>query len=122
MLCPTLRDHVYLDWFPRSLFSPIAKDVASHFPQTKEEALQTALRYDLIFSQSGYVYTAILDPPHRGGANAPGESHAADDINGSISHPSPYTQQSYGYPHGGTSSSNTYAPPPSTLFSGSANA
>lgn len=46
------KDHVYLDWFLKSLLSPIGKDVVSHFLQNEEEALQAALRYDLIYAQS----------------------------------------------------------------------
>lgn len=53
------EDCVYLDWFLRTLLAPITKYISSHFPQTEEEALQTAMRYDLIYFQSGYVYTII---------------------------------------------------------------
>ena len=88
---PPFKDRAYLDWFLKSLLSPIEKDVTSHFPQTEEEALQTALIYDLIYAQSGYVYTAILDIPCPGSANAPRESHVVDGIFGSLSHSSPYT-------------------------------
>ena len=97
---PSFEDCVYLDWFLRTLLTPIAKDVTSHFPQTKEAALQTALRYDLIYAQSSYVYTIIPNIPHPGAANSLGASHATDGIIGDISHPSPYAQQSYGYPQG----------------------
>ena len=45
---PTFEDCVYMDWFLRSLLPPIGKDVASHFPQTEEAALQLVLKYDLI--------------------------------------------------------------------------
>jgi len=62
----------------------------------------------LIYAQYDYVYTIILDLPHPGGANALGASHATDGIAGSISHPSTYTQQSYGYRRG--------APVPPTLM------
>ena len=64
----------------------------SHFPHTKEESLQTALRYDLIYAQSSYVYTVILDFPCPGSANAAGESHGANGIVGSPLDSSPYTQ------------------------------
>ena len=37
----------------------MGKYVMSHFPHTEEEALQTALRYDLIYAQFDYVYTII---------------------------------------------------------------
>ena len=115
---PPFEDSVYLDWFLRILLSPIGKDVASHFRQTEEESLQTALRYDHIYVQFGYVYIVILDLPRPRSASALGVSHTTDGIVGAISHPSPYTHQSYGYPQGGTSSSNTYVTPTSNMFSG----
>ena len=115
---PPFEDCVDLDLFLRILLAPIGKDVASHFPQTEEEALQTTLRFDLIYAQSGYVYTIIRGLPHPGSANALGESNAADSVIGTLSHPFPYTQQSYGHPQGGTSSSNTYAPPAINMFLG----
>ena len=92
MSCLTFQRRVYLYWFLKSLLSPIRKDVASHFPQTEEEALQTAFRYDLICAQSGYVYTFIPNLPRLRIANAPGALHAVDGIVGSLSHSSPYTQ------------------------------
>ena len=49
-----------MDWFLRSLLPPIGKYFASHFPQTEEATLQIALKYDLIYAQSGYVYTVLL--------------------------------------------------------------
>ena len=73
-----------MDWFLRSLLPPIGKDVASHFPQTKEAALQIALKYDLIYAQSGYVYTVLPNLPKPGGANASGASHFANGIIGSL--------------------------------------
>jgi len=75
---PPFEDHVYLEWFPRSILSPIGKHVVSHFPRTEEEALQTTLRYDLIYSKSSYVYTSIPDLPHLGSANTLGASHVID--------------------------------------------
>ena len=76
-----------MDWFLRSLLPAIGKDVASHFPQTKDTALQIALKYDLIYAQSGYVYTILPDLPRPGGANAPRASHATDGIVGALSYP-----------------------------------
>lgn len=29
---PKFEDHIYMDWFHRSLLAPVSKDVASHFP------------------------------------------------------------------------------------------
>ena len=81
-----------MDWFLRSLFP--------HFPQTKEAALQMALKYDLIYAQTGYVYTVLLDLPRPGDANAPGAPHAADGIVGAISHTCAQPPMGYGFPGG----------------------
>ena len=52
-----------MDWFLRSLFSPIAKDVTSNFPQSEEDVLHVELKFDPIYAQSGYVYTVIPNLP-----------------------------------------------------------
>ncbi len=44
-----LTHRVYMDWFLRSLLAPIDKYVASNFPKSKEEAIQVALKFDLIY-------------------------------------------------------------------------
>jgi hypothetical protein len=52
-----------LDWFLRSLVALLGKDVASTFPQSEEEAISKAQQYDLIYAQSGYLYTVLPDLP-----------------------------------------------------------
>ena len=37
-----LNDRIFLDWFLKTLLPPIAKDVASKRPQSKEEAILKA--------------------------------------------------------------------------------
>ena len=76
----------------------IGKDVASHFPQTEEAALQIALKYDLIYAQSGYFYAVLPDLPRLGGANAPRASDVADGIIGALSHPYAQPPMGYGFP------------------------
>lgn len=44
------EDRVYMDWFLISLLVPIGKDVASHFTQFEEVALQVALKYEHLVS------------------------------------------------------------------------
>lgn len=51
------------DWFLKSLLPPIAKDVASTSPANEAEAIQKAQHFDLIYSQSGYLYTILPDAP-----------------------------------------------------------
>src|SRR5713226_6972161 len=82
-----LDDRIFLDWFPKTLLPPIAKDVTSKCPQFEEEAILKAQQFDLIYAQSGYLYTVIPDAP-RGDSphhDAPGASHAADGIIGRLS-------------------------------------
>jgi hypothetical protein len=106
-----------LDWFLKSLISVIAKDVASTFPQSEEEAINKAQQFDLIYAQSGYLYTVFPDAPRPipFGQDKPGMSHAADGLIGSMTHLNPYGHPSptyganqYPQPYGGTS----YYPPP----------
>ena len=99
-----------MDWFLRSILPPIGKDVASHFPQTEEATLQMALKYDLIYAQTGYVYTVLPDLPRLGNAHAPGAPPTTDSIVGAISNPSAQPPMSYGFPGGGGTTSCT--PPP----------
>ena len=87
-----------MDWFLRSLLPTIGKDVASHFPHTKEATLKIALKYNLIYAQSGYVYTVLPDLPRPSGANAPGAFDAADGIIGSLSHLYTHPPMGYGFP------------------------
>ena len=106
-----------MDWFLCSLLPTIGKDFASHFPQTEEATLQIALKYDLIYGQSGYVYTILPDLPKPNGVNAPGESHSADGIVGALSHPYAQPPMGYGLPLRGASSSSTF-PPLGSMYPG----
>jgi hypothetical protein len=108
-----------LDWFLRSLVALFGKDVASTFPQSEEEAISKAQQYDLIYAQSGYLYTVLPDLPKPVpfGQDKPGMSHSADGLIGTTMHHSPQPQPPpmYGTPqyppaYGGTS----YYPPPLT--------
>jgi hypothetical protein len=106
-----------LDWFIRSLVSLLGKDVASTFPQSEVEAISKAQQYDLIYSQSGYLYPVLPDlpKPMPFGQDKLEMSHSADRLIGNTTHHSPQPQPPpmYGilqYPlaYGGTS----YYPPP----------
>jgi hypothetical protein len=106
-----------LDWFLKSLVSILAKDVASTFPQSEEEAINKAQQFDLIYAQSGYLYTVLPDAPRPVpfGQDKPGMSHAVDGLIGTMTHHNPYIQPPpmYGTPqypsiYGGPS----YYPPP----------
>jgi hypothetical protein len=57
-----VTDELLLDWFLKSLFPLIAKDVATTMPQSEEEAITKAQHFDLIYSQSGYLYTCSDAP------------------------------------------------------------
>jgi hypothetical protein len=106
-----------LDWFLRSLVALLGKDVASTFPQSEEEAISKAQQYDLIYAQSGYLYTVLPDLPKPVpfGQDKPGMSHSADGLIGTTTHhgPPPHPPPRYGTPqyppaYGGT----PYYPPP----------
>ena len=78
---------IFLDWFLKTLLPSITKDIASGHPQSEEEAILKAQQFDLIYAQSGYLYTVIPDAPRPSTSyrDAPGAFHAVDDIIGSIS-------------------------------------
>lgn len=103
-----LDDSILLDWFLKSLLYPIAKDVAQSMPQTEEEVILTAKKFDLIYAQSGYLYTVIPDAPCNRSTDLdkPRASHAADGVIRSIAHgpanhfsgaSTSYNQNPYGY-------------------------
>ena len=84
-----LDDRIFLDWFLKTLLPPIEKDVTSKHPQSEEEAILKAQQFDLIYAHSRYLYIVIPDAPRPSTSyhDAPGASHAADDIIGSVSQP-----------------------------------
>jgi hypothetical protein len=52
-----------LDWFLKSLVPVIVKDVTTTMPQNKDEAITKAQQFDLIYSQSEYLYMVLQDAP-----------------------------------------------------------
>ena len=84
-----------LDWFLNSLLPHIAKYVA--YTSLDEEAaipIQQAQHFDLIYAQSGYLYTILPDAPRHLSLEAPirGTSDAVDGLIGNVeSMPPPYT-------------------------------
>jgi hypothetical protein len=88
-----------LDWFLKSLVFVIAKDVSSTFLQSEEEAINKSQQFDLIYSQSGYFYTVLLDAPRPipFGQDKPGMCHAADGLISSMTHHNPYDHPSPTY-------------------------
>ena len=87
------------------------------FLKTEEATLQIALKYDLIYAQSGYVYIVLPDLPRPGGANALGASHATAGIIGALSHLYTHPPMGYGFPQEGVISSNTF-PPLGSMYPG----
>ena len=75
-----------MDWFLKTLLPPIAKGVTSEHPQSKEDAILKAQQFDLIYAQSRYLYTIILDAPHVGTSywDESGASHTAYGIISSV--------------------------------------
>jgi hypothetical protein len=106
-----------LNWFLKSLVSLLSKDVAATFPQSEEEAINKAQQFELIYSQSGYLYMVLPDAPRPVpfGQDKPGMSHSTDGLIGTTTHHNPHLQQPpmYGTPqyplvYGGP----PYYPPP----------
>ena len=93
---------------------PIRKYVASHFPQTEEATLQIALKYDLIYAQTSYVYIVLPDLPRPSDSHTLGAPHAVDSTVGAISHTYAQPPMGYGFPGEGGSTSGTFSPPGST--------
>jgi hypothetical protein len=107
-----------LNWFLKSLVSILAKDVASTFPQSEEEAISKDQNFDLIYAQFGYLYIILPDAPRPipFGQDKPGMSHTTNGLIGTTTHHNTYNQSppmygapQYPHPYGGLS----YYPPPS---------
>ena len=59
-----IPDQLLADWFTKSLFPPIARDVAMGDVVTKEQAISRGQYLDLVYSQSGTIYDLIPQAPH----------------------------------------------------------
>jgi hypothetical protein len=68
--------------------------VASNFPQSEEEAISKAQQYDLIYSQSRYLYTVLPDAPRLVpfGQEKLGRYHLEDVLIGTMTHHNQYIQ------------------------------
>ena len=64
MSCPAFRRPCLPRLVSQKPFIPHRERCRISFSSTKEEALQTSLRYDLIYAQLGYVCIVIPDLPH----------------------------------------------------------
>jgi len=83
-----------LDWFLWSLVLIIAKYIATPFPQIEDKSITKSQQFDLIYSQSGYLYYVLLDSPHHlpFGQDKPGASHVVNGLIGSMAHIHPRAQ------------------------------
>jgi hypothetical protein len=52
-----------LEWFLKYLVPQLSKDVATSGVFSEEEAIMRAQQFELIYSQSGLLYTILLDAP-----------------------------------------------------------
>jgi hypothetical protein len=59
----TIPDQLLAEWFTKSLFPPIACDVAMGGVVIEEEAISCAQYLDLVYSQSGTLYELIPNAP-----------------------------------------------------------
>jgi hypothetical protein len=84
-----------LNWFLKSLVSLLAKDVATTFHQSEEEAIGKTQQFELIYSQSRYLYTVLPDAtrPMPFGQDKPEMSHSTDELIGTTTHHNSHLQQ-----------------------------
>jgi hypothetical protein len=68
--------------------------VESTFPQSEQEAINKAQQFNIIYAQSGNLYTVLIDAPRPVpfGQNKPGMSHVVDGLIGTTTHHNPYSQ------------------------------
>jgi hypothetical protein len=76
--------------------------VATTFPQSEEESISKAQQFELIYSQSGYLYMVLLDTlkPMPFSQDKPGMYHSTDELIGTTTHHNRHLQQPpmYGTP------------------------
>jgi len=58
-----LDDSFLLDWFLKTLLPPITKDSTSTMSAIEVKAITKAQQYDLIYSQSSYLYIILPNAP-----------------------------------------------------------
>ena len=63
MIKAQILDQLLTDWFTKSLFPPIACDVAMGGVVIKEQAISRAQYLDLVYSQSSTLYELIPNAP-----------------------------------------------------------
>ena len=63
MIKAQIPDQRLTDWFTKSIFPPIASDVAMGGVVTEEQAISHAQYLDLVYSQSGTLYELIPNTP-----------------------------------------------------------
>ena len=84
----TIPPEFLLEWFLKSLFPYISKDVSTSGVMNEEEAILKAQQLDLIYSQSGILYEIIPEAPrptHNSEKPKPGPH--ADGVVGSFNSP-----------------------------------
>ena len=59
----TTPDQILVDWFTKSLFLPIARDVAMGGVMIEDQAISCAQYLDLVYSQSDTLYDLIPQAP-----------------------------------------------------------
>jgi hypothetical protein len=72
-----------LEWFLKSLFPYISKDVSTSRVMTEEEAIFKSQQLDLIYAQSGILYEIIPDAPRSNNDPRQNPGPHADGIIGS---------------------------------------
>jgi hypothetical protein len=82
-----LTDQLLVEWFTKSLISPISYDVSMGGIITEEQVISRPQYLDLIYSQTGMLYDLIPDAPHSSTNINPTplvSSHAVDGVIGTF--------------------------------------
>jgi hypothetical protein len=114
----TIPDQLLVEWFTKSLFPPIAHDVAMGGVITEEESIAHAQYLDLVYSQSGTLYELIPNAPHPStDPSKPSSTAHTDGVIGSIktqssSQSTDMTNHSVTSPATRSTSLSSNSPPP----------
>jgi hypothetical protein len=100
-----------LEWFLKSLHTPVSKDIATSGVFNEEEAIFRAQQLDLIYAQSGMLYHLLLDAPQK---NHDPRQNPRPHVNGIVGSTNVKSTDSATKSAGGLASSGSSKPTQST--------
>jgi hypothetical protein len=110
----TLPDQLLVEWFTKSLISPIAHYVSMGSVVTEEYTIIRAQYLDLVYSQMNTLYDLIPDVPHSSTnptPTLPVASHVADGLIGTFHDKTQSKQVNHSNPKPTTTSVQNVTPP-----------